>query len=581
MKPPAGYLWARLGETSTGTNPKMTSTTLTDVSQEWKRNIYAGTKVELTGKDNSGNTQTVFATVTKNTISTLTLEAPPGLKTVDSYRVEYNPSSIRGGDPNDPRPGDPIVRSEKVGAGRNELYILCVKDRQNVTGKYLSRTYATTDAHLQPAVGFSFNRQGAYRFGTLTREHTPDPDGFQYQLAILLDHVVMSAPSLRSEIRDQGIIEGGGSGFKAKEVDHLITILQGGSLPASVNPTPLQEEKIGPLLGEDTIAKGLFAIEVSMLVVPLFMLFYYRFAGLVAVIALVLNMILLVGSMALMHSTFSLPGLAGLALTIGMAVDANVLVFERMREEKERGAGMAQQIRNGFSRAWVTIFDSHVTLLLSALVLFFVGTEEVKGFAVTMIIGMLWNLFTAVFVSRTIFDYCYKRGWINRLSMRKMLDNPNFDFITPRHMCMYGSLFLIVLGLGTVALRGRSMLNIDFTGGTLVTIRLDEKDPEVSRMSETQRAAFVRDKAGAGAGNLPDVTVESLKVGEETKLSRFNIRTTLDKPDEVKDAILKAFGSTLARVRMTTSERHRDSGSRRAGQRRCRDGRAIRGRPSI
>ena len=153
-------------------------------------------------------------------------------------------------------------------------------------------------------------------------------------------------------------------------------------------PTPLQEEKVGPTLGDDTIAKGIFAIWISMLVVPVFMLVYYRFAGVVAVVALVVNMILLVGSMAFIQATFSLPGLAGLALTIGMAVDANVLVFERMREEKERGASLAQQIRNGFNRAWVTIFDSHVTIFLAGLVLYMVGTEEVKGFALTMIIGM-------------------------------------------------------------------------------------------------------------------------------------------------------------------------------------------------
>ncbi len=167
----------------------------------------------------------------------------------------------------------------------------------------------------------------------------------------------------------------------------------------------------------------------------------------VAVVALVLNMILLVGSMAFMQSTFSLPGLAGLALTIGMAVDANVLVFERMREEKERGAGLAQQIRNGFNRAWVTIFDSHVTQLLSSLVLWWVGTEEVKSFALTMIIGMLWNLFTAVFVSRVIFEFWYQRGWLKKLTMMKMMDKTNIDFIGPRYYCIAGSLIVIVLGL--------------------------------------------------------------------------------------------------------------------------------------
>ncbi len=550
-KPPSRYLWARLGEISTGTNPRTTALTITDPAQNWKKNIYSGSRIDLTGKDASGTETTVSATVKENTVDTISLMAPFDLKSVTSYRVESNPSGIRAPDPNNPRPSDPIVREEKFTPGKTELFILTLDDRQDVTGKYLSRVYSTQDEHLQPAVGFAFNHQGARRFGQLTREHLPEADDFKYQLAILLDHVVMSAPSINSEIRDQGIIEGGGQGFKAKEVNHLITILQGGSLPASVNPTPLQEENIGPTLGEDTIAKGVFAIEISMLVVPIFMLIYYRFAGLVAVIALVLNMILLVGSMAIMETTFSLPGLAGLALTIGMAVDANVLVFERMREEKERGAGMAQQIRNGFNRAWVTIFDSHVTLLLSALVLYLVGTEEVKGFALTMIIGMLWNLFTAVFVSRAIFELFYQRGWLKKLTMLKMIHNPNFDFISPRHLCMAGSMVLIVLGLVAFYARGRGMYNIDFTGGTLVTIRLNEDDPAVSKLGDSQRASFVREKT---QDVLPDVTVESLKVGTDKSLTRFNIRTTDEQPENVKEKILETFGSALEKVEMTFGE---------------------------
>jgi SecD/SecF fusion protein len=361
---------------------------------------------------------------------------------------------------------------------------------------------------------------------------------------------VMSAPAINSEIRDSGIIEGGQQGFKTKEVEHLVQVLQAGSLPASLNPTPLQEEKVGPTLGEDTIAKGLNAIFWSLVVVPIFMVIYYRFAGLVAVVALLVNMILLIGSMAWIQATFSLPGLAGLALTIGMAVDANVLVFERMREEKERGASLAQQIRNGFNRAWVTIFDSHVTNFLAALVLFVVGTEEVKGFALTMIIGMAWNLFTAVFMSRVIFEYFYARGWLKQVTMLKILDKTNIDFIGPRYVCMAGSLILIVLGLVATGIRGKGMFNIDFTGGTLVTIRLNENDPAVKPLSESQRAQLVRQKASA----LPDVTVESLHIGEDKSLARFNIRTTEQDPEKVKAEILKSFGSSLAQVELEYGE---------------------------
>jgi SecD/SecF fusion protein len=553
-KPPQRYTWARLGEISTGTNPIVDGNTIADIAQEWKKDLYAGTEVLLVGKDTSGRDQTESIKVRRNTSNTLILEKAPKLKSVASYRIEHNPSRIHGGlDPTNPSPNEPCIREEKVAPGRIETYILCKLDRpgQEVTGKYLKQVRPDMDDKLQPAVSFEFDSRGATRFGRLTHEHRPEEGGnFQYQLAILLDNKVMSAPSLRNEIRDRGIIEGGPQGFKAKEVEHLVQVLRAGSLPASLNPVPLQEEKVGPTLGEDTIAKGVFAIWVSMLVVPIFMVFYYRFAGVVAVLALVVNMILLIGSMAFIQATFSLPGLAGLALTIGMAVDANVLVFERMREEKERGASLAQQIRNGFNRAWVTIFDSHVTNFLAAMVLYVVGTEEVKGFALTMMIGMAWNLFTAVFMSRVIFEYAYKFGWLKNVTMLKMLGKTNIDFIGPRYYCMAGSAILIALGLIATAVRGQGMFNIDFTGGTLVTIRLNEDDPNVKPLSESDRARFVRVKASA----LPDVTVESLRVGEDKSLARFNIRTTEKDTKRVKDEIVSAFGPSLARVKMTYAE---------------------------
>ena len=552
-KPPSRYMWARLGEISNGTNPAFTNDSITDPEQSWKKDLYAGTDVYLTGKDSSGNSRTESSKVRRNTTNTLILDKPHGLKSITSYRIEYNPSHLKGGDPNNLGPNDLIVREEKVAPGRVETYILANLDRtgQEVTGKYLRQAKPDVDDRLQPAVRFEFDSRGASRFGKLTREHKPEEGGaFRYQLAILLDKLVMSAPAINSEIRDSGIIEGGPQGFKAKEVEHLIQVLRAGSLPASLNPNPLQEEKVGPTLGEDTIAKGVRAIWVSLLVVPIFMIIYYRFAGIVAVLALLVNMILLIGSMSFIQATFSLPGLAGLALTIGMAVDANVLVFERMREEKERGASLAQQIRNGFNRAWVTILDSHVTNFLAALVLYMVGTEEVKGFALTMIIGMAWNLFTAVFMSRVIFEYWYSRGWLKQVNMLKLMDKTNIDFIGPRYYCMAGSVILIVLGLIATGVRGQSMFNIDFTGGTLVTIRLNENDSSVKPLTESQRAQLVREKASV----LPDVTVESLRVGDDKNLARFNIRTTEQDQAKVKRVVLEAFGSSLARVEMNSDE---------------------------
>ncbi len=549
-----GYKWARLGEISNGTNPVVKDKELIDSKQSWRRDLYAGKDVSLTGKGDDGKEANDVVRVERNTSTRLLLERPTRLKTVDSYYIEYNPSRIRGGDPTSPSPQDPIIREEKVASGRVETYILCVLDRpgQEVRGDYLRQVRADFDERLNRAVRFEFDRKGAMRFSKLTREHLPEEgEAFHYQLAILLDELVMSAPQINSEIRESGIIEGGPQGFKQTEVDHLINVLRAGSLPATLDPTPLQEEKVGPTLGDDTIAKGIFAIKMSMLVVPIFMLVYYRFAGFVAVLALIVNMILLLGSMAFIQATFSLPGLAGLALTIGMAVDANVLVFERMREEKERGASLAQQIRNGFNRAWITIFDSHVTNFLAAVVLYMVGTEEVKGFALTMMIGMAWNLFTAVFMSRVIFEFCYSRGWLKKITMMKLMDKTNIDFIGPRYFCMGASLLLIILGLIATGVRGSGMLDIDFTGGTLVTIRLDENDPTVNNLSESKRAEFVRTKA---TKILPDVTVESLRVADDKSLSRFNIRTTDQSPEHVKTEILDAFGSTLARVEMKSSD---------------------------
>jgi SecD/SecF fusion protein len=555
-KPPPKYKWARIGEVSTGTNPRFDADSITDLRQEWKKDLYAGTDVVLTGKDANGNEKSEAVKVHRNTSNTLILDKdkPHHLKSIASYRIEYNPSKIQAGDANNPRPSDVIIREEKdARGGRTEIWILCVLDRpgREVTGKYLKQVRPDVDEGLQPAVRFEFDARGASRFGQLTHEHRPEEGGsFQYQLAILLDNLVMSAPHLKNEIRDSGIIEGGPQGFKAKEVEHLVQVLRAGSLPASLNPNPVQEEKVGPTLGEDTIAKGVFAIWVSLLVVPIFMMIYYRFAGFVAVLALLVNMILLIGSMAKIQATFSLPGLAGLALTIGMAVDANVLVFERMREEKERGASLAQQIRNGFNRAWVTIFDSHVTNFLAALVLYIVGTEQVKGFALTMMIGMAWNLFTAVFMSRVIFEVCYTKGWLKKITMLKILDKTNIDFVGPRYYCMAGSLILIVLGLLATAYRWQGMFNIDFTGGTLVTIRLNEDDPSVKSLSESDRAGYVRNKAR----NLADPTVESLRMGDDKKVARFNIRTTDQNLDHVKNEILTAFGPSLARVEMSASE---------------------------
>ncbi len=547
--PPKEYHWYKLGEVIVGKNPKLVKRTLTDPSQSWGPNHLAGAKVQLKGKNAAGAESTVVVPVRGNTANSLDLEQTPGLESVASYRVDYNPSGIEG----EGRGESPVVREGPTVNGVTERYILArvPPERQNVTGANLVRVEKTADQRsLKPVVAFGLNREGGRHFSDLTRSHLPEGDEFKYRLAIVLDGQIMSAPSINSEIREAGQIEMGASGEQLqKDIEHLVTILKAGSLPATLKPTPLQEEKIGPTLGQDTIQKGLTSIYVSMLVVPIFMILYYRFAGVVAVVALILNMLLLLGSMAALRATFTLPGLAGLALTIGMAVDANVLIFERMREEAERGAKLSTQIRNGFDRAWITIFDSHLTVFLSGIVLWWVGTEEIKGFALTLIIGMVWNLFTAVYTSRALFDLWYDQGWLRRISMMKLLDKTNIDFIGPRKIAMVVSVLVIAVGLARFFTKGGSMYNIDFTGGTLVTIRLAPDAPAIKGRPESQRVEYVRETAGK---ILPDPAVETLNLGGQERGLRFNIRTTDTNVKDVEAKVREAFGPSLARTLMTS-----------------------------
>lgn len=570
-KPPRGYKWARLAENVSRTKPtdakaawgvQVKGNELTDPVQSWSRDHYIGARVYLTPSSTTDGIESISAPIISNDATTLTLDPTRAevveggqthprnlssiasqIKSVGSYQIVMNPGRLSTEDPY------LAIREIDRGHGVSEYYVLYKDDRYDVTGEFLSNVYPTTDERVQPAVGFVFNPRGARRFGGLTREHVPREDGnFQYHLAIILDDVVMSAPVIRQEIRDQGIIEN----MQASQVEELINILRAGSLPASIDPIPLQQEKIGPTLGRDTIEKGVRAIIISMLIVPIFMIVYYRFAGVVAVVALFLNMLLLIGSMAFTGSSFTLPGLAGLALTIGMAVDANVLIFERMREEAERGANLGTQIRNGFSRAWTTILDSNVTTMLSGAVLWAIGTEEIKGFALTLIIGLVWNLFTAVYVSRVIFDFWYSKGWLKRLSFMQILGKTEINFTGPRRVLMTISAIVIAIGLAVFASKKGDNFNIDFTGGTLVTIQLDPKNEKVASLSEGQRAAFVREQAAAAG--LKDISIESINVEGEARATRFNIRTTEADAEKVQQAILKQFGPTLARLSLEISQ---------------------------
>ncbi len=263
-----------------------------------------------------------------------------------------------------------------------------------ITGRDLKTARPSADEFGKPAVSFNLNVEGATRFGKITEENIGK------QLAIVLDGRVQSAPRINNRITDTGIIQGS---FTHEEANDLALILSSGALPASM--IYLEERTVGASLGADSIRQGVVASVVGLIAVVTFMLVYYRLSGLNAFVALILNLVILVAALAYIKATLTLPGIAGVVLLIGMAVDSNVLIFERIREELASGKNVISAVNTGFSKAFVTIIDTHVTTVVSVLFLFLFGTGPVKGFAVVLFWGLLANLFTAVFVSKVLFDF--------------------------------------------------------------------------------------------------------------------------------------------------------------------------------
>jgi len=272
-----------------------------------------------------------------------------------------------------------------------------------ITGKDLRHADPTTDQNGQPDVNFQLTSEGGQRFFNFTSAHVKD------SLGVVLDNKVREVATIDEPIRDQVQIRGHMDNQAAKD---LAMILNSGALPASIHY--LEERTVGPSLGADSIRSGVRAAVIGMLAVLIFMLVYYRGAGVNADVALIFNLIILLGflgwsTIAGVNVALTLPGIAGVILTVGMGVDSNVLIFERIREELKNGKTPPSAVDQGFSHAWITIVDTHVTTIVSAAILFIFGTGPVKGFATTLTFGLLANLFTAVFVSRVIFDWVLSR----------------------------------------------------------------------------------------------------------------------------------------------------------------------------
>ncbi|WP_166822954.1 protein translocase subunit SecD [Thalassoroseus pseudoceratinae] len=425
---------------------------------------------------------------------------------------------------------------------------LVIFERKNdrVTGEYLRNASPTTDENGRLAVSFQFYPQGATRFSRLTANHQGGEQR-KYRLSILLDGLIHSAPSINSVISSQGQITGR---FTREEVDELVNVLNAGALAVPILKDPISEQTVSPLLGEEVRRKGIMAIGIAGAAVFVFMLLYYRFAGVVANTCLLLNILLVIGTMAMIDATFTLPGLAGIVLTIGMAVDANVLIFERMREERTRGSSPRMAIQNGFGRAFTAIVDANMTTLIVAVVLYMIGTDQVRGFAVTLFIGIIMSMFTALYFGRLVFDLCERKRWIKEPIGKSFLTPPHLDFIGKRRIAFVVSIVLIVAGMSTLFMRGSDNLDIDFSGGTMLTFELTEPQ-EFSDVKAALQAGFEDET----------ITVEKLSdIGEDTgseKGRMFRVRSKKPDTEVVEDevrSILKEQNYQLQTVAATVGE---------------------------
>jgi preprotein translocase subunit SecD len=289
-----------------------------------------------------------------------------------------------------------VLTGAMPGGGGLGYYLL--RKVPAVTGRDLRNARPTLDENNLPAVSFSLNSEGAVKFGRVTGEN------IGRYLAIVLDNQVMSAPRIEGQIEREGRITGS---FTPEEANDLALVLRSGALPATL--TYLEQREVGPSLGADSIRAGVTASIVGLLLVTLFMLVYYKLAGINAFVSVALNLVILLGFMSYLGAVMTLPGIAGFILTIGMGVDSNVLIFERIREELASKKGARQAIAAGFDRVLVTIVDTHVASLIAAAFLFQFGTGPIRGFATTLFFGLIANVFTAVFVSRTLFEFMLSR----------------------------------------------------------------------------------------------------------------------------------------------------------------------------
>jgi len=446
--------------------------------------------------------------------------------------------------------GYELLLKKEVIDGKEYLRPHYVSIRAELTGDSLKSATVDYQQFGQRAVQISFDSKGRKIFAKVTADHAPggaknpDPNGRHY-LGIVLDGTLYSAPFLRSSIPGgEAVIEGS---FTLEEASDLALVLRSGSLKAPLKI--LEERSVDPTLGTDSIQSGGRAAVLGFITVAIFMVIYYHFAGLVAVMALVLNLILLplgmivtagflgliggagMGGSGVTLPVLTLPGIAGIVLTVGMAVDANVLIFERIREEMRQGKRFGAAISAGYEKAFGTIFDSNITTLLTAVILFWQGSGPVKGFAITLSAGIVASMYTSIVVTRMVFESLAKHDWLHNLKMTQWVKETKIDFMGKRKWAAVLSILLLAGSLGYTYTQGTANFGVDFTGGQQLTMDFENK-----ASVDNLRLAF----GEAGIQNVPIQYQRLRGVDEENEVLVIKVAT----PEEgqiVRDVLASQF----------------------------------------
>jgi SecD/SecF fusion protein len=436
-------------------------------------------------------------------------------------------------------PGYEILRSEERGMkGKQTVlipHLVKKKAEQGLTGKYLTRAVPSRH-HVtgEPQIEFELNSEGAKLFADITRQYQPyGPEGNKrfHRLAIVLDGELYSAPQINEPIEGgRGVISGR---FDVKEANNLANILEN---PLEAPVRIIEERAVDPSLGKDSIRSGLKAAVIGTIAVAAFMAVYYLLSGMIANVALILNLLVLLGLMCWFDATLTLPGIAGIVLTAGMAVDANVLIFERIREELAAGKSLRGAVAAGYNKAFWTIFDSQLTTAISGVILIILGTGPVKGFGVTLTIGIATSMFTALVITRLIFDLLLAKNMIKSLPMLRFVGETRIDFLKYAKPAFVASWLLIVVGIGYGIKRGNDVMGVDFAGGDALTLNFSKR-VEVDKLRETVSALKVGD---ALIQYQKDVAGSS---------EHLTVTTEFDSGTKVQDALTSAFpGANFKRV---------------------------------